>query len=136
MQMASEIFLVLSKNWTTFTILDAMRYGSTPASLLPLETLVMMWLIAIRQAHKALQNTGEIDFIYAEKNAYPLAYLRTYDDEQILIVLNPSDREVSFHCSFIPVETIYRMGGNVSWCDETFTIAPQTSAFLKVQHIQ
>ncbi|MBR2923731.1 MAG: alpha-glucosidase C-terminal domain-containing protein, partial [Clostridia bacterium] len=73
---------------------------------------------------------------YAEKNAYPLAYLRTYDDEQILIVLNPSDREVSFHCSFIPVETIYRMGGNVSCHDETFTIAPQTAAFLKVQHNQ
>ena len=97
---------------------------------------VVKQLIAIRQAHKALQNTGEIDFIYAEKNAYPLAYLRTYDDEQILIVLNPSDREVSFHCSFIPVETIYRMGGNVSCHDETFTIAPQTAAFLKVQHNQ
>ena len=97
---------------------------------------VVKQLIAIRQAHKALQNTGEIDFIYAEKNAYPLAYLRTYDDEQILIMLNPSDREVSFHCSFIPVETIYRMGGNVSCHDETFTIAPQTAAFLKVQHNQ
>ena len=32
-------------------------------------------LIRIRQSHKALQSRGKITFVYAEKNAYPLAYI-------------------------------------------------------------
>ena len=50
-------------------------------------------LIALRQAHPALQSKGEIDFLYAEENAYPLAFLRSAGDEKILVAINPSDRD-------------------------------------------
>lgn len=47
-------------------------------------------LIAVRQAHTALQSKGEIEFVYAEKDAYPLAYLRSSGEERILVVINPA----------------------------------------------
>ena len=71
-------------------------------------------LIALRQAHAALRSRGKIEFLWAEPNAYPLAYLRTAGDERILVVLNPSDRTVSFPCSLRPRDTIYRFGGTLS----------------------
>ena len=45
-------------------------------------------LIRIRQSHKALQSRGKITFVYAEKNAYPLAYIREAGDEKILVIIN------------------------------------------------
>lgn len=53
-------------------------------------------LIAVRQAHPALQSKGEIEFVYAKENAYPLAYLRSCDSERILVVINPSAEETRF----------------------------------------
>lgn len=53
-------------------------------------------LIAIRQAHPALLSKGEIEFIHAEENAYPLAYLRSCDREKILVIVNPANREARF----------------------------------------
>lgn len=70
-------------------------------------------LIKIRQAHKALQNRGEIEFIYAEKNAYPLAYIRRSNNEQILVIINPSEKEVCFECKYKPKEKIYSFGGEL-----------------------
>lgn len=51
-------------------------------------------LIALRKAHPALQNNTRVDFVYAEPNAYPLVYKRTAADEQVLVALNPSGRNV------------------------------------------
>lgn len=70
-------------------------------------------LINIRQSHKALQSRGEIEFIYAQKNEYPLAYIRHSDDEQILVVINPSDKEVCFECKYSPKEKVYSFGGEL-----------------------
>ncbi|MGN0169073.1 MAG: alpha-amylase family glycosyl hydrolase [Acetatifactor sp.] len=53
-------------------------------------------LNAIRQAHPALLSKGEIEFIYAEENAYPLAYLRSCAQEKILVIINPANREACF----------------------------------------
>lgn len=53
-------------------------------------------LISLRMAHPALQSRGEIEFVYCGKNEYPLAYTRNCGEERLLVVLNPSDREVSF----------------------------------------
>ncbi len=39
-------------------------------------------LISLRKAHPALESKGKIDFICAEKNAYPLAYTREADGEK------------------------------------------------------
>ncbi|MGN0690934.1 MAG: alpha-amylase family glycosyl hydrolase, partial [Oscillospiraceae bacterium] len=90
-------------------------------------------LIKIRQSHKALQSKGDIKFVYAEKNAYPFCYLRSTDDEKILIVLNPADRETSFDCKYIPEEKIYSFGGELKSENGRITVPPCTAAFYKVK---
>ena len=57
---------------------------------------------------------GEIEFVYAEKNAYPLAYVRSADSEKILVIINPADRAVSFESSLSLGECIYSFGGKSS----------------------
>ena len=71
-------------------------------------------LTELRKAHKALQNGSGIEFVYAKKNAYPLAYLRMCGDEIILVVINPSDKEVSLSCLYRPKQTLYSIGVPVS----------------------
>ncbi|MBP1545809.1 MAG: glycosylase [Oscillospiraceae bacterium] len=89
-------------------------------------------LIGIRNAHKALQTRGEINFVYAEKNEYPLAYLRGCDDEWILVILNPADREVNFECRLTPVEKIYSIGGDISCNDGRITVPPRFAGFYEI----
>lgn len=89
-------------------------------------------LIAVRQAHKALMNKGEIEFVYAEKNAYPLAYLRTSGDEKILVILNPADRETAFECDYSLGKEIYSFGGKVTQNGKKITVPAKTAAFVSV----
>ena len=86
-------------------------------------------LIAVRQQHKALQSKGEIEFIYAEKNTYPLAYVRSAENEKILIVINPADREVTFDCNISPKETIYSFGEAVSFAGGKAMVSPQSAGY-------
>ncbi len=89
-------------------------------------------LIAIRQAHKALQSKGEITFVYAQKDSYPFAYVRSTEDEKILVVLNPSDREVKFASDLEPVEVIYSFGGEARVADGKVCMPACSASFLKV----
>lgn len=89
-------------------------------------------LIEIRQAHEALLSRGEIEFVYAKKNACPLAYLRYAGDERILVVINPSDHEVSFPCEFSPAERIYSFGGELRTDGKTATVPACFAGFYKV----
>lgn len=88
-------------------------------------------LIAIRQEHAALQSKGEIEFVYAEKNAYPLAYIRSTADEKILVIINPAAREVSFDCDIVPKETVYSFGGTVSFANGKITVSPQSAGYYR-----
>lgn len=90
-------------------------------------------LIKIRQSHKALQSKGEIEFVYAEKNAYPFAYLRSADDEKILVVLNPADRETSFDCGYTLTEKLYSFGGELTSENGRITVPPCAALFYKVK---
>lgn len=70
-------------------------------------------LIAVRQAHPALQSKGEIDFVYAEKNRYPFAYIRSEGEEKILVIINPANREVFFEGGYPIKKKLYSFGGDV-----------------------
>lgn len=87
-------------------------------------------LIAIRQAHTALQSRGEIEFIFAEKNAYPFAYLRSSREERILVVLNPSNRSADFAYDVKAAETIYSLGGEITWQDGRITAPPCSANYI------
>ena len=89
-------------------------------------------LIKIRNSHPALMSKGEIEFIYAEKNEYPLAYLRSSADEKILVIINHADREVSFPCRLLPKDRIYSFGGEISSADEVITVPPCFAGYYTV----
>lgn len=89
-------------------------------------------LISVRQAHQALQSNGEIEFVYAEKNAYPFAYLRSSGGEKILVVVNPADREVSFPWEYALRETVYSFGGEISIEDGKAVVPACSAGFYKI----
>lgn len=89
-------------------------------------------LIGVRQAHTALQSKGEICFVYAEKNAYPLAYVRSSDRETILVVINPADRVVSFAGDYLPAETIYCFGGEITAEKGIITVPARSAGYYKI----
>lgn len=70
-------------------------------------------IISIRQSHEALQSNAEIEFVYAEKNSYPFAYLRRGEREKILVILNPANRDESFECGYDLKKKIYGFGGEI-----------------------
>lgn len=86
-------------------------------------------LIKIRHEHSALENKGEIEFIYAEKNEYPLAYIRSAGNEKILVIINPADRAVSFDYEGRITDCIYSFGGKVSSADEKINVPAKSAGF-------
>ncbi|MCD7727554.1 MAG: glycosylase [Ruminococcus sp.] len=89
-------------------------------------------LISVRQSHKALQSMGEIEFLYAEKNAYPLAYLRSEGEEKILVIINPSDKEASFKSEYDPITSIYNIGDKALKSGGKIIAAPCSAGFYLV----
>lgn len=89
-------------------------------------------LISIRQSHKAMQSRGGIEFLYAEKNAYPLAYLRSGEDEKILVILNPSDNKVTFECGLLLKEKIYSSCEGLSVNNGKITVPPSFAGYYSV----
>lgn len=89
-------------------------------------------LIKIRRAHKALQSKGEIEFLYAEKNSYPLAFLRSEADEKILVIINPADRAAEFECGLTSVEALYSFGGEISAKDGKITAPPTSAGYYRI----
>lgn len=89
-------------------------------------------LIEIRQETPALQSKGGIRFVFAEENAYPLAYIRSGGNEEILVVINPSEREEGFDLNVSEDKIIY-LKGKVSVENGRITAAPQSAAYIKIK---
>lgn len=89
-------------------------------------------LLQVRKAHKALSNQGDISFVYAKKDAYPLAYIRSNDEEKVLVVINPSAQNVSFDFDEEGKETIYAFGGKVECDGSKATAEGQSVAFIRL----
>lgn len=89
-------------------------------------------LIGVRRSYAALQNNSEIEFVYAEKNEYPFAYLRSAGEERILVIINPANREVSFECGYFPGEKLYSFGGEIGADSGKITVPPCFAGYYKV----
>lgn len=89
-------------------------------------------LIRIRQAHKALKSKGEIEFVYVEKESYPFAFLRSEGDEKVLVILNPSGKEVSFDCDLTLGEVIYSYGKEAFAKDGKIVVPPVSASWILV----
>lgn len=91
-------------------------------------------LIRIRQSHTALQSKGKIEFVYAQENAYPLAYIRSDDREKILVIINPSDKECGFDFNGAGQELLYT-NGSVKISEGRICASPQSAAFIKLDRV-
>ena len=89
-------------------------------------------LIAVRKAHEALLNKGEINFVYAKHGTYPLAYVRSSGQEKILVVINPSDQKVQFPYEDKLGEVLYQFGGAVESDGKVVSVQPQSVAFIRL----
>ena len=90
-------------------------------------------LIAFRRAHSALANRSPIQFVYAEKDAYPLAYLRESEDERILAAINPAARPAEFKADAVPTSAatlLYSIGGGGEAAGGKVAMAPESAAFF------
>lgn len=88
-------------------------------------------LIALRQAHPALQSWGEFEIVHAEQNAYPLAYTRSGGGEKLLVVLNPSDRPVELTTACAPKEVLYAFGGASVGEDGAAVLGPNSFGIFR-----
>lgn len=86
-------------------------------------------LIAVRLAHKALQSGGGVEFVYAEENAYPFAYVRSAGEERILVILNPSMEDVSFPGAYAPKEALYTLHAAASFTPDTVAVPANSAGF-------
>ena len=89
-------------------------------------------LIALRKQHTALQSWGGIEIVCAEKNAYPLAYIRHDGSEKLLIVLNPSDKFVELHTGYTVKEVLYSFGPGLDAGEGIFTLGPNVFGIFRV----
>jgi maltose alpha-D-glucosyltransferase/alpha-amylase len=62
-------------------------------------------LIQLRKQQKALISYAEFVPVYAKENEYPFIYARAYEDEMILVILNPAGRTAQAHFILKPVIT-------------------------------
>jgi maltose alpha-D-glucosyltransferase/alpha-amylase len=89
-------------------------------------------LIEVRQAHAALQSKGEIEFVYVAENAYPFAYVRSSEDEKILVVINPSGQDAEFASELQLGEVVYSYGKE-AYAEGGKVVAPAASvSFIKL----
>ena len=89
-------------------------------------------LIEVRRANPALGNLGKLRFVYAPENACPLVYLREGEGERVLVILNPSEKTVTFPWTEGLGERIYGQGGAASVENGTVTVPAKSASFYRV----
>ena len=100
-------------------------------------------LISIRQSHKALMNSGDIEFICDGAPGKPLVYVRTSGEEQILAAINPTDNDYEIELpktvkkEFTEAEPnakdniIYSIGEKPMTTDTHYIIKAESACFIK-----
>lgn len=81
-------------------------------------------LTALRLKHPALQSYGEIEFV---NRGYPLMYTRTFEDETLLVIINPSGEEKHVEYTGTPGTCIYQLNG-AAHKEGNYIVVPAQSA--------
>ena len=90
-------------------------------------------LLRLRKEHPALQ--AEADFkLLTEKESYPLAYLRSSAEEQVLVVINPAEKcyKISIPNEIGRLGQIFSCGGNIQKEGDQLSISPCSAAIYSV----
>lgn len=90
-------------------------------------------LIIIRKEHKALDNTGKYECVYAKEKSYPFIYKRYDDNECVYVILNPSEKTQKVDIS-ICGDVIYSFamtGEDIAISSDSITVPPSSAFFVK-----
>ena len=87
-------------------------------------------LIQIRQSVPVLQSEAQIEFVYCEDHAYPLAYRRTDGKDSLLVVVNPSGKEASFAYNGQLGDVLYQNGAGYQLENGMLTVPPASAVFV------
>ena len=89
-------------------------------------------LIAVRQAHKPLQNLGDIEFISDGSKGKPLAYIRSFENEKILVVINPSNESQEISLKHKVSDIFYCFGKEAEIKDNSIKVNGVSALFASV----
>ena len=89
-------------------------------------------LIAIRKAHPALGNTGDIEFICDGAKGKPLAYYRKCAGERILVAVNPTGEDFILPVNERLGELIYCLGDKPESADGKCRVKAGSAFFAAV----
>jgi maltose alpha-D-glucosyltransferase/alpha-amylase len=96
-------------------------------------------LIRLKHTEPALANYAEFIPLYAKENTYPFVYARAKDKEVVMVVMNPSGKEVSaeFELNVDYKKTLLLAGKelklNKSGKTISVTVPGQTYSVIKLQ---
>ncbi len=87
--------------------------------------------IQVRKSWEALQERGDFALL---NSGYPLAYQRSCKGEDILVVINPQDRECRLSAGDLRLgKVLYSLNGNVSIEDGTLIVPPLCATYVKLE---
>ena len=89
-------------------------------------------LIAVRMAHKALQSLGDIEFLCDGAPGRPLAYIRSFEDERIAVIVNPGANDFEMVLPGTPGEVIYSFGAKPSLKDNSVKVCGKSAVFVSL----
>ena len=104
--------------------------GGAGSCLKGMETIRQ--LIALRHAHPALENRSDIEFISNGAPKQALAYVRSCEEEKLLVVINPYKEPVKVSFTGEIGESIYHFGGKVSQKNREVTVPAISAGIYKV----
>lgn len=90
-------------------------------------------LIKLRREHSALCSEGKIEFLYAEKNAYPLVYRRYNDEENLLIAINPSACDAECTVNVSGGSVICCIGEEAVLSDEKLSVPAESVTIFRIR---
>ena len=92
-------------------------------------------LIALRRSTPALGVNAAVEFVYCEKNAYPLVYLRSVREEggqRVLVALNPAQRPAEVACDGRATRTLYSLGEAAELAGGTLRVPACSATFIEL----
>ena len=92
---------------------------------------MMKKLIAFRKSSHALSADGDIQFINRNGRGYPLVYLRSGNDGNYLICINPTATEQSFAYSLKDAQIVFENDTAILSKSE-IKLSPTSFAILKL----
>lgn len=90
-------------------------------------------LIVLRMEHPALQSSAPVRFLYAQEHAYPFVYIREQEEEKILVLINPSSKDVSCNIEITDNGQILYSNHGTAFCENgTWNVPAESATFIRL----